>query len=349
MPNNTKKLLIIGASQGLYGGIEAYMFKLMAAACQWPEFEVKLCFKLVSGAKLNDDLVQMAKEKNFKAHYVKRASSKLINLIKWANIVHVQNVPPDIIFPARLLGKTILSSIHNRRMNQLNFHNLIWGITVKIVNKRWYNSHFVWNTWEPNEKSSNSECVPTICELPQTYCTPIERKGFIFIGRWIPNKGIEELLKAYALNDFNEDEWPLTILGDGPLKPRILRLIDELGLKNINLPGFVSDKTKENLLSSAKWLLAPANTQEDLGLTPIEARNVGVPSIVTNDGGLPESGGPSALLAKPGNVEDLANCMNIASTMKIEDYLNRSELARVSLKGFLKPMEFYRKMYNVQY
>ena len=82
------------------------------------------------------------------------------------------------------------------------------------------------------------------------------------------------------------------------------------------MPGFVDDATKENYLAGTKWLLAPAKTQEDLGLTPIEARSVGVPSIVTRDGGLPESGGPSALIAAPGNVLELAECMRVAAGMQ---------------------------------
>ena len=111
------------------------------------------------------------------------------------------------------------------------------------------------------------------------------------------------------------------------------------------MPGFLEDKDKAKILASARWLVAPARTREDLGLTPIEARHVGVPAIVTRDGGLPESGGPGALTVEPGNIGELAQCLQRAAAMKHEEYCERADQGRQTLKGFLRPMEFYRATY----
>jgi hypothetical protein len=67
---------------------------------------------------------------------------------------------------------------------------------------------------------------------------------------------------------------------------------------------------------------------------------------VTRDGGLPESGGKAALVAEPGDVQDLAQRMNEAIRMSEEAYAHRAALAKASLNEFLKPMEFYRKAYE---
>ncbi len=345
MAKSPKKLLIIGASQGGYGGIEAFMIALAEAAEAWPEFEVRLCFKLVKGATFKDELRHLAENVCRQVYYVQRGSSELLRLIRWADVLHVQNMPPDIVFPARMLAKKVFLTVHNRRLPEFNLHNIIWGVSINLAHRRWYNSRFVWCTWEPDAKSTRSDCVPTVCRLPQQWCPPEKRKGFLFVGRWINNKGIEEILKAYALSKFSVEEWPLTLLGDGPLKPVVLGLIEELGLKDVRMPGFVDDASKQDYLSSTRWLLAPAHTQEDMGLTPIEARNVGVPAIVTRDGGLPESGGQAALIAEPGDVTDLARCMQEAAAMTSEEYRVRGELSRTSLAQYLKPMEFYREAY----
>jgi len=346
MKNNKKKnVLIIGSSQGAYGGIEAFMIALAKTAATWEEFNIVLCFKLVKGAKLTYNLKLLAEKDCKTVYYVNRASWQLMKLINWSDVIHLQNMPPDVIFPARILFKKVYLTVHNRK-HLTNAHSIIWDLAIKFAQKRWFISSFVWNSWEGNNKSSKSECVPSICNLPKKITLPEDRKGFLFVGRWIPNKGIEEILQAYALNNFNPNIWPLTILGDGPLKPTILGLIQELGLQSVNMPGFVDESIKENYLSSARWLLAPANTQEDLGLTPIEARSVGVPSIVSRDGGLPESAGDAALITEPGNVEDLAKFMLVAATMNNEEYKQRSESGMKSLTAFLKPMEFYRAAYN---
>ena len=345
MSNPRKKLLIVGASQGGYGGIEAFMIALAEAAEAWPEVEVRLCFKLVKGTTFKDELKQLAENVCRQVYYVERGSSELLQLVRWADVLHVQNMPPDIVFPARLLAKKIYLTVHNRRLPVRNLHNTLWGMTIGLATKRWYNSRFVWSTWEPGAKSAKSDCIPTVCRLPQQWCPPEQRKGFLFVGRWITNKGIEEILQAYALAGFSHTEWPLTLLGDGPLKPKVLQLIKELGLTHVQMPGFVDDDAKQRYVASTRWLLAPARTQEDMGLTPIEARSVGVPAIVTRDGGLPESGGQAALIAEPGDVADLARCMQEAAAMTQEDYRVRGELSRSSLAQYLRPMEFYRAAY----
>ena len=342
MDSKTKKLLIIGSSQGVYGGIEVFMMAIAKAAAQWPEYEVRLCFKLTAGSLPNDNLIKAANQSCKNVSFVKRGSLNLAKKIAWADILHVQNTPPDIIFMARIMFKKVFLTVHNWRKPTTPLHYFLWGISIKLAHKRWYNSNFVWETWEPVRKSIHSDVIPTVSVLPQSWCDPKERIGFVFVGRWIENKGIEEILRAYASNNFDVKKYPLTIMGDGPLRPVVEKLVLELNLTHVKLPGFVDSHVKEQVLASSKWLLAPANTNEDLGLTPIEARNVGVPAIVTNDGGLPEAGGPAALIAIPGDVNDLAKWMKIAAYMPEDDYGKRATIAKDSLSKFLKPIEFYR-------
>ncbi len=346
MDSKIKKLLIIGSTLGPYGGMEAFMITLAEAAAQWPEFDVKLCFKMVKGHEPAKDLIEQANAVCSHVYFVQSSSLELLKLIKWADVLHVQNTPPDVIFTARLLGKKIFLTVHNWRRRTASLHTTLWGLAVRMANRRWFNSRFVWDTWEPGQKSPLSDSFPTVSKLPEGWYPPEQRRGFLFIGRWIPGKGLEEIVRAYARNNFDAHAVPLTLLGNGPLKEPILALIKELGLPSVKLPGFVDVATKERLLASTRWLLAPANTKEDLGLTPIEARNVSVPSIVTRDGGLPEAGGPAALVAEPGDVADLARCMRLAADMGDQEYRERSELAKASLADYLRPLSFYRAAYN---
>jgi glycosyltransferase involved in cell wall biosynthesis len=134
-------------------------------------------------------------------------------------------------------------------------------------------------------------------------------------------------------------------MGDGPLKPKILALIARLRVKGVELPGFLDNETKARRLASARWLVAPARTREDLGLTPIEARSVGVPVIVTRDGGLPEAGGDAALIVEPGDVQQLTDALKTAMAMSEQEYVERAERGQKTLKDYLRPMEFYRESY----
>jgi glycosyltransferase involved in cell wall biosynthesis len=279
-------------------------------------------------------------------HFLPSGDARLLKLIRWADLVHGQNTSPDIIFPARFFGRKLVLTIHNWRQRKWGIHSLLWGLGAKLAHRRWYNSRFVWNTWEPGRKSKNSDCVPTVCRLPQASCPVAGRKGFLFVGRWIEDKGLEELVAAYARAQLDVARWPLILLGDGPLRPKVQALLAELKVQGVETPGFVDDQSKARRLASARWLVAPARTREDLGLTPIEARSVGVPVIVTRDGGLPESGGDAALVVEPGNIQELTESLQRAATMGEAEYLERAERGRDTLKTFLRPMEYYRTAYR---
>jgi len=339
------KLLLASPSQGHYGGIEAFVIALASAIEAWPEYELQVCFKLVQRRKLENDLRTAAAALRCPVHFVPSGDARLARFIHWADIVHGQNASPDIVFPARLLGKKLVLTIHNWRQRNWNLHSLLWGAGARLAHRRWYNSRFVWNTWEPNGKSQTSDCVPTVCRFPEVWCPPAERRGFLFVGRWIENKGLEDLVTAYARAQLDPVHWPLVLLGDGPLRPKIEALVASLKLGQVEMPGFVDDQLKAKYLASARWLVAPARTREDLGLTPIEARSAGVPAIVTRDGGLPEAAGDAALIVEPGDLDQLTHALRQAATMSDAEYEYRAEHGKASLKEFLRPMHFYRHSY----
>ena len=325
--------------------MEAFVIALAASVGKWPEFELQVCFKLVGKRELKPDLKAATASLACPVHFVHSGDFKLIKLISWSEVVHGQNVSPDIVYPAWLLRKKLVLTIHNWRRRNLELHTILWGIGARLARRRWYNSKFVWDTWEPAKKLKGSDCVPTVSRLPDAFCAPAERRGFLFMARWIENKGLEDLIMAYARAQLDPVQWPLILIGDGPLRPKVEALVKELGLKGVEMPGFIDDQSKAKRLASARWLVAPARTREDLGLTPIEARSVGVPVIVTRDGGLPEAGGESALIVEPGNVEELTGALKRAASMSEAEYCERGEKGRKTLKDYLRPMEFYRQAY----
>jgi len=346
------KLLIISPTQGHFGGMEGFVIGLASAVSAWPEFELQVCFKLVGNLALQNDLKSAADSLPCPVHYLPSGDTRLFKLILWADIVHCNNTSPDIIFPSRLLRKKLILTIHNYRQRKMGIHSILWGMGAKLAHRRWYNSRFVWNTWEPGRKAMGSDCVPTVHKdivavggRPAGWCPPAERKGFLFMGRWIENKGIEELITAYARAKLDPIQWPLTVTGDGPLKSKVQSLLKSLGVLGVETPGFIDAQSKAKRLVSSRWLVAPSNTREDLGVTPIEARSVGVPVIVTRDGGLPESGGDAALIVEPGNVEALTNALRQAAAMGEDEYLERAERGWKTLKDYLRPMKFYRQSY----
>jgi glycosyltransferase involved in cell wall biosynthesis len=132
-----------------------------------------------------------------------------------------------------------------------------------------------------------------------------------FAGRLVKRKGWEEFIKAaYLLRD----KYPRTgffVAGDGPDKSRVLKLIEELSIKDsVKYLGFVPDM---NYFYNLMDCLVIPSHWEPLGLVGIEANACGVPVIAANVDGLREliNDRENGLLFQPKNEHDLAEKIQI--------------------------------------
>jgi glycosyltransferase involved in cell wall biosynthesis len=98
----------------------------------------------------------------------------------------------------------------------------------------------------------------------------------------------------------------LHIVGDGPDRSRIARLIHDLGLQDrVHLLGKRADVP---LLLARATCLAFASDYEACPLTVLEAKAAGVPVVATAVGGVPEiiDDGVDGILVTPGSVDAMA-------------------------------------------
>jgi glycosyltransferase involved in cell wall biosynthesis len=343
--SSSLRVLIASPSQGRYGGIEAVMLAMAESLAKTPGFSPRLCFKLVRDAVFTEELRAQCEASGVDYVVVPRASRSLWKILRWADVVHGQNASPDIVLGARALRRPVVVTIYNHRQERASLHRRLWDLSARKAQARCYISDFVRRTWEPDGLRPGSQVLPAVSRLPDL---PIiwEREGFLFIGRWIANKGIEELLEAYATAKIDHVRWPLTLAGNGPLRPWVEEFIAKNKLQSVRVAGFVGENEKFSLLGHAKWNVAPPHTNEDLGLTPIEARHLAVPSIITRDGGLSEAAGPEALIAEPGDVADLRARLEEAAAMPEPEYRRRAQASQAQLCEFLRPFSDYHALYR---
>jgi glycosyltransferase involved in cell wall biosynthesis len=341
---NPAKILIVSPCQGAYGGIEAFVLALAAAVRREPDLEVRVVFKRVKGFALQPDLKAMLQGEE--TDFVYKADRELAQMIRWADLVHLQNASPDVVALAKFFRKKLALTIHNYMPTKRTLHSLLWRLGARMADARWYNSNFVLRTWEGDRKRRGSRKVPTVSRLPEGWTPAEQRRGFAFIGRWIANKGIDTLVDAYALAALDPEKWPLVLMGDGPLRSLIEYAVNRREIRGIEVLGFIDEATKTARMQNARWMVVPPNTREDFGLTAVEARNLGVPCIITRDGGLPEAAGAQALVCEPANPEALANLLQQAAAMSEPEYAERARRTREELATELEPMDFYARAYR---
>jgi glycosyltransferase involved in cell wall biosynthesis len=129
------------------------------------------------------------------------------------------------------------------------------------------------------------------------------------VGRLIPIKGHEVLLRAVARARDRIPGLTLEVAGDGELEPELRASAAGLGLGDaVTFLGRVAPA--DPVLERAEVVLVPS-FGEGFGMVALEAMERGRPVIASAVGGLPEivDDGRTGLLVPPGDVEALADAI----------------------------------------
>lgn len=111
---------------------------------------------------------------------------------------------------------------------------------------------------------------------PETRAEPL----VLFAGRHIPEKQVSSIPPALLRARDRAPELRAVILGDGPDRGRVQRLVSELHVSDmVRVPGFVPTETVATLMGEAMCVLLPSR-REGYGMVIIEAAAHGTPSIV---------------------------------------------------------------------
>jgi glycosyltransferase involved in cell wall biosynthesis len=114
------------------------------------------------------------------------------------------------------------------------------------------------------------------------YQRPIIPKTVLYVGRLEEKKGLHFLVKAFSR--ISEDV-KLNIVGDGTYRRELIKLVENLKLKNkVRIFGRVSDSELEQLYATAHvFVLLSSHESHSMALT--EAMAFGLVPVVTNVGG----------------------------------------------------------------
>lgn len=131
----------------------------------------------------------------------------------------------------------------------------------------------------------------------------------LFVGRLQPWKGVETALRALPQIPAAH----LLIAGDGEDRPRLERIVADLGLgARVHFLGSLARQELPRLYSSVDLLLATSHASETFGIGPVEAQACGLPVVASRFGGFPEviDEGRTGLLVPPRDPAALAVAVN---------------------------------------
>jgi glycosyltransferase involved in cell wall biosynthesis len=138
-------------------------------------------------------------------------------------------------------------------------------------------------------------------------------QGFLigYVGRLVPEKGVDLLLKAVAGMDA---VWRLAIVGAGPERESLETLARRLGLVDrVSFEGDISSVRMPAFYRELDVLVVPSRSRpnwvEQFGRVLIEAMSCGVPVVASDCGEIPRVVDDAGLIFPEGGTEALQECL----------------------------------------
>ena len=144
---------------------------------------------------------------------------------------------------------------------------------------------------------------------------------FIYTGVLEKHKGLDLLIRAYLKSNLDSE---VHILGDGSLKQEVTKLTKE-GVKYL---GFLPRSKLIPEVASSLCMVAPSICGENSPLSCIESLSVGVPLIVSPNGGLPELATGCGLVSPPHEADLAAALMRLDKDEELRDKMSHNALTK---------------------
>ncbi len=151
------------------------------------------------------------------------------------------------------------------------------------------------------------DVLPHFQKLPEKAPPPNADAPILYFGRLSAEKGVADLVRAME----RTRHIPLVIAGDGPERPVLQSLAQELKLTNVEFVGHQNGNDLDKLISASRFTVLPSRAYETLGKTILESYAWGRAVVATDLGSRRElvQEGETGLLFRPGDVGQLASAI----------------------------------------
>lgn len=249
----------------------------------------------------------------------------------------------------------VLPAVERRNISHLHAHYAVGSTTCAMVIARFLGIPFTftahaYDIWRDKlllpEKLRAAQLIVTCTDshrqhLAQTYGIAMEKFRVVYhgidirrfqpcqrpsnaepvlvsVGRLVEQKGFDRLLQACALLVENGSRFQCDIIGDGPLRQDLERLVAKLKLTHrVRFRGRIFQEQLLDYYAAADLFVLPCIPASDadrdgIPNTLIEAMAMQLPVISTRFSGIPELvvDGSTGVLVEPDNVPALAEAMH---------------------------------------
>jgi len=324
------------------------------------EFPGTPLFEDVDGVKVHRVLIELG-HPNFIIwtfifnHFMEKKVAELSRSVKF-DIIHIHDwlTAEAGVSSKYFLDKSLVSTVHSTEVGRSQgLHNpdsflidgIEWWMTYEAKRVIVCSNSVKWEIEShfnlPHDKVTvipNGVEVSTFNlninreEVKRRYGIKPNERIVLFIGRLVPQKGVDMLIKAVPLIIQRHRDARILIAGDGWSRTYLEELVKSMNLgDHVRFLGFISDWELADLMVAADVLVVPS-VYEPFGIVALEGMAAGTPVVATNIGGLSEiiEHDRTGVLVYPRNPESIAWGVNrVLSDHKYADWLVRNARRKV--------------------
>ena len=220
------------------------------------------------------------------------------------------------------------------KLLRLNSANIVISVSSAIRKKCWRDSIVIGNPYR-------EKVFFPIQSIPRN-------RTFVFVGRLVSDKGVHIVLSAihYLVEKYKQnknllDKVSLTVIGSGPEKVNLYRIVSNLGLEShVRFIDFLNGPDLNRYLNQHRCILVPSVWEEPFGNVVLEGMACRCLPIVTDGGGLPEAVGDAGIIVKRNSLDEIVIAMSAVIedpkiiekySEKIVSHLTKHSVEKVSL------------------
>ncbi len=178
---------------------------------------------------------------------------------------------------------------------------------------------------------------------------PVGNPLLLHVGRLDTDKHVERIIYA-AAETMKRTSAHLVIVGDGILKPTLMRLCRSLGIEQrVHFTGYVSAESGLPEIYRVASLFVTACEIETQGIVLLEAEASGLPIVAVRAGCIPEvvGNGENGYLAEPGDTDSMAEAMRLlVADPRRATAMGQAGLRRVATHRREQTVEAYEQLYG---
>jgi glycogen(starch) synthase len=281
------------------GGLELLVATL---AARWAAMGHEVLVMTQTAGRGTDD---------FPFRVVRRPSPlELLRWTRWCDVLHQANVSLRGLWPLLLVRRPWVVSHHSWYCRTGG--HIAWQDRLKR-----YLLRFAAASISVSQAVADDLATPSVV-IPNAYRDDLFRRlpgvarteELVFVGRLVSDKGVDVLLDALALLAGEDLRPRLTVVGDGPERPRLEKQAERLGLTGqVTFLGKRTDAELVEILNRHRILVVPSRYREPFGIVALEGIACGCVVVGSAGGGLKDAIGPSGETFENGDTADLARVL----------------------------------------